>query len=221
VNDQKALTEATKFAQKLNLNVFNIFQLSQDETEHCDELIKMFSIPSGSTVLDVGSGVGFFAGRLAESDPTLQVVCLNNNSYQLSCTPGCCIRMLADMHEIPVQNKEFDVVVCSYTMGFGRIYQFLQEARRVLVDGGVMWVYDMEGSSVILRKLLQYTTLPAEDFCAIAARSGFKTDVFRPVGVNCDHFTNLLEFETAEARALINVGLRAVQPVLYKMTRKS
>ena len=219
--DEDSLTQATKMAQKMGLNVFNIFQVDPREDAHCEVLIQTLEIPSGSFVLDVGSGVGFFAKKLLDSDTTLKVACLNSNAYQLSQTPKGCDQMLADMHSIPVEEGQYDVLVCSYTIGFSDIEAFLKEAARVLKVGGVMWVYDMEGASPIVKKLLHYKTLPKEEFVDLAETAGFDVHTMRPDRVYNDSFMKLLEAEPPETRALIKIGLTSLRPVLYKLTRKT
>jgi ubiquinone/menaquinone biosynthesis C-methylase UbiE len=105
-------------------------------------------------------------------------------------------------------------------MGFADIEAFLKEAHRVLKVGGVMWVYDMEGVSPIVRKVLHYKTLPKEAFTDLAESAGFDVYTLRPDRVYKESFMKLLDAEPEESRSLIKIGLTTMRPVLYKLTRK-
>jgi ubiquinone/menaquinone biosynthesis C-methylase UbiE len=221
VIDEEALTAATKKAEEIGLKVFNIFQLSEDETDHCRILIDLMSVKGRGLALDVGSGVGHFSGLLAEAYPDLSVFALNDNAYQLSLTPERCSRILSDMHSIEVRDGSFDLVVCSYTMGFARISEFLREMRRVLADDGVFWIYDMAGRSPIMKRLLHYNVYTVGEFEVLANEAGLKVEKATLPIANTKNFSRLLLHETPEARALVNIALNQVEPVLYKLTRKS
>ena len=214
------LTAATKKAEEMGLKVFNIFQLDEDQDAHCMKLIDLMSVKGRGLALDVGSGIGHFSGLLAESYPDLSVYALNDNAYQLSQTPERCCRILSDMHSIKVRDGSFDLVVCSYTMGFARISEFLREMRRVLADDGVFWIYDMAGTSPIMKRILHYSVYTVEEFEILANEAGLRVEEASVPIANTKNFSRLLSKDPPEARALINIALTQVEPVLYKLTRK-
>lgn len=218
--DEETLTNATKKAQELGLKVFNIFQLDENEDVHCKKLIDLMALEGRGYALDVGSGIGHFSGILASVHPGLSVYALNDNAYQLSQTPATCSRIHSDMHSVEAPDRFFDIVVCSYTMGFSRMPEFLREMRRVLADDGAFWIYDMAGKSPIMKGVLHYNVYTIEEFKVLAEEAGLKLEVVMFPDTNTKGFSRLLTQEPKEARALINIALAQVDPVLYKLTRK-
>jgi SAM-dependent methyltransferase len=90
--------------------------------------------------LDVGCGDGFLTGKLLAMRPDLTVVAVDQNPYAVERARGRASQLearVADGEFLPYRAGEFDVVVCTYTLGQTiRPHVVLFEMARVLKPGG-------------------------------------------------------------------------------------
>lgn len=92
-------------------------------------------------VLDVGSGLGNLARRLAARATDGEVVGIEQSEQQLGLARGQLLANLrfeqGDAHALPFKNDSFDVVCCRYVLEHvGDPLQVLREMQRVLKSGG-------------------------------------------------------------------------------------
>jgi SAM-dependent methyltransferase len=99
-----------------------------------------------SCVLDVGSGLGNLARKLAERIPQGQVWGVERSLEQLSKAtfdlPNLHLQQ-ADAHWLPFEDARFDVVYCRYLLEHvADPVRVLQEMRRILLPGGKVFVQE-------------------------------------------------------------------------------
>jgi len=125
-SDKTLIEEATDQLLKTT-NIFQSHLLGGNEYTHCEHLRGMLSVPIGSTVLDIGSGVGGVADRMPGLDFTL----LNLSDYQLHKSNPKHGRIQADAHELPFARNSFDAALLLYVLGHCDTDVVLAEAERV------------------------------------------------------------------------------------------
>jgi SAM-dependent methyltransferase len=100
-----------------------------------------FDAPTGARVLDLGTGVGAMAAELARRFPGIDLTAVDRSEAQLSRAVALhpvARYVLADVHELPFANSQFDRVHASWLLEHvADPAVVLSEARRVLVEGGV------------------------------------------------------------------------------------
>lgn len=108
--------------------------------------------PHPRVVLDMGCGTGSFAGRLAEADPSVQVLGIDGDDAVLALARRRCARFGERVRfskglagELPIEDASVEVVVASlllHHLSPGAKLGGLGEARRVLIPAGRLVVVD-------------------------------------------------------------------------------
>lgn len=134
----------TREAVSAGHRIFQIFQRG-DESGHVRFLLERFN-PSG-VVLDIGCGIGEVARLMKAERPDLDFILLNISQSQLDMCPDY-RKICANAEDIPLPDSSVDCVMACYVMGHLNKDKALQEMRRVLKPGGVLFIADVTGGEM-------------------------------------------------------------------------
>ena len=110
------------------------------------QLLNLCPIPPSSIVIDLGCGTGFTACLLAKISPQ-RILALDLNSSSINSAQkriqkkgySDSIELIqTDIHKIPIQNHQVDVVIAESVLVFTQLNLALTEIRRVLKCEGIL-----------------------------------------------------------------------------------
>lgn len=203
-----AVGEATRQLLQKDIAVFQIHRLAKEEAAHVAMLLHYLAPPLHSKVLDMGCGVGTVARLMKQLRPDLTFVLQNISQEQLNLCPDF-KKICGDFHSTAAQNEEFDVVMFNYSIGHGDLPTLLNEAKRLLKKGGVLFIYDLCGPDL---PALEYRLHSTEELVSCAR--GFSLDfLLSPKITHAEHFIPLFG-EVEYERIFCNVT-----PILYRFLR--
>lgn len=175
-----AINERTGDLLADGVRVLNANLFAETERGHVARLLELMNPPAGACVLDAGCGVGEVARVMREIRPDLTFKLLNLSQVQLDHCPADMERICADFAAIPLADESVDVVMFNYALcQAGDWMAVLREARRVLREGGVLFLNEMSrtsGTNLLLETMLQARAYPAADVIECARIAGFRFD---------------------------------------------
>jgi len=127
--------------------VFQIFQHGTEQ-EHASYMLELMRPYQNANILDVGCGVGEVARLMQIERPDLNFTLLNPSQAQLDMCPPHFRKVKGKAESIPFPDNEFDVVMACYSLGHTELDESLPELRRVLRNGGLLFVMDMAGGAM-------------------------------------------------------------------------
>jgi SAM-dependent methyltransferase len=116
-----------------------------------EQFLGFLDLRSARLILEVGSGLGILAARVAEAAPGAIVVCLERSAEQLSRakTSSRMRSVRGDAHQLPFASESFDIAYCRYVLEHvGEPDEVLSEMRRMLRDGGRICVVENDISAM-------------------------------------------------------------------------
>jgi SAM-dependent methyltransferase len=116
-----------------------------------DQFLEFLDLRSARRILEVGSGLGILAARVAETAPDAIVVGLERSAEQLARvgTSSGLRFVRGDAHQLPFASESFDVAYCRYLLEHvSDPVAVLKETRRVLRDGGRIFVAENDISAM-------------------------------------------------------------------------
>ncbi|MEM4699492.1 MAG: class I SAM-dependent methyltransferase [Candidatus Nezhaarchaeales archaeon] len=96
-----------------------------------------------NSILDVGCGSGLLMRGLSKAFPRATIVGVDRSLYM--CRSSRAVR--GDEGALPFRGGAFDLVVFSYSLREPHLLQTLLEARRVLKEGGIIAVRDVNSEA--------------------------------------------------------------------------
>lgn len=138
------LDGATDQAILMGIKVLQGCRFAATDEGHVSELLRHMAPEHGATILDVGCGFGEVSRLMAMERPDLDFILLNQNEKQLSYAPTDSMRVLGDMHAIPLADASVDGAMLLYSLCHADFGVALKEAARVTRQGGELFVYDYE-----------------------------------------------------------------------------
>ncbi len=214
-----AVTEATANAAEAGIRVLNAFLLADDEEAHAARLLEFMDPPQGAVVLDAGCGVGELARLMTVARPDLTFRLLNTNEAQLAQCPDGMERIHASFEATGLPDESVDVVMFAFSLCHASDWwAVLREARRVLKEGGYVFLFDMEGpvDNALLWQTLRARVFPGEQVVDLARVAGLETrDVFlhQPLHARLR--------DVFGSKALYDEALAEVVPITARLYRKT
>ncbi|HLI79846.1 MAG TPA: methyltransferase domain-containing protein [Candidatus Binataceae bacterium] len=117
-----------------------------------EQFVEFLDPSSARRILEVGSGLGILAARVAQSAPDAMVVGVEQSSEQLArATASLRVRYVrGDAHRLPFVAGSFDLAYCRYVLEHVRDpAMVLREMYRVLREGA--WIVVMENDITAMR----------------------------------------------------------------------
>lgn len=140
----QAIDQSTELCIKHGVRVLNANLFGKTEAAHVDRLLELIDPPHGAVILDAGCGIGEVARLMAHARPDLEFQLLNVSAAQLAHCPDGMARILADFEATGLPDASVDVVMFNYSLCHSlNVPAALHEARRVLREGGILFVNDM------------------------------------------------------------------------------
>lgn len=171
------VNQKTHEVLELGYRVLHASLFADDEQSHVDYLLKHMDIPHGATVLDAGCGVGEVAKLIQVRRPDLKFVLLNISDVQLAECPDGMEKVLGNFNFLPLADKSVDYVMFHYSLCHSANWvTTLREARRVLRDGGHMFINDMlrtGGDNGLMSSLLGCAAHSPHEIRDWTRRAGF------------------------------------------------
>ncbi|XVJ69963.1 MAG: methyltransferase domain-containing protein [Rhizobacter sp.] len=178
--DISAVEKETQGFLDGGMRVMNAFLLADNEVEHAAALLDSMAPPVGATVLDAGCGVGAVAELMHDIRSDLQFKLLNVSRLQLDHCPSGMERIHGDYDAVPLPDASVDVVMFNFSICHANDWQVtLREARRVLREGGTLFIFDMvrrSGDNALMSKILAASAYPGWQIAEAGKRAGFRLD---------------------------------------------
>ena len=177
------IPEATDALRAQGVGIFNPYlygSSDEDEAGHVDFLLRLINPRHGAVVVDAGSGIGAVASMMSRLRPDLHFVLINTSAYQNELAEaGVNIETRTeDFHAMSMPDGGADALMFNASFGHSQDpMRALVEAARVLNDGGVLLINDMQrvsGDNGALFSALNYLAWPAEDIASMARAAGFE-----------------------------------------------
>lgn len=123
--------------------VLQAHRFAESDFDHLKFLLEWANIPINSKVIDMGSGTGAMAHMWHSLRPDIDFTLVNISQMQLDSIPKFCVQHCCDMERVPEKSGKFDVAVCCFSVGHTDIKSAVQEMKRLVKSGGLIFIYDM------------------------------------------------------------------------------
>lgn len=146
--DIENVNKATALCVERGMRVLNAFLFDETEQGHVSVLLDLMQASHGAVVLDAGCGLGEVALLMRDLRPDLTFKLLNIIPEQLEQCPEDMEQILADFSSMPLSDASVDIVMFNFALCHAHdVGAVLQEARRVVKEGGVVFINDMSRES--------------------------------------------------------------------------
>lgn len=178
--DPIAANLASDRAAAAGIHVLNAFLLAQTEQGHAQRLLELMDPQQGAVVLDAGCGTGALAALMHAQRPDLTFKLLNLSAHQLEQCPQGMERIEADYTATGLPDQSVDVVLFAFSLCHAADWwPVLREARRVLREGGKLFVFDMVGQDVdntLMWHLVKACAFPPRNIADLARAAGLELE---------------------------------------------
>ena len=216
--DLGAVEAATSKILSDGISVMNAFLLEDSERGHVDKLLALMAPPQGACVLDAGCGIGAVAKLMQEARPDLEFKLLNMSTAQLDLCPAGMERIHANYDSMPIADQSVDVVMFNFSICHSEDWlTTLREARRVLREGGALFLFDMarvSGDNALLSHALRASAYPVEQVCEVARQAGFVLDCVQEHAPVVNRLRDMMP-------GTFDVVVGEVVPTTWRFTRKT
>lgn len=168
-----------------------------DDDEHVRILAERARLQDGQRILDCGCGVGGVMARLGRLFPNAHIEGITLSPTQVKAAqerfedlPNCTVH-LGNFEQLPYEDSTFDVLIYCEALSYANVALALQEARRVLVPGGLAYIKEIMQQERSLNseekeelehfhRSWRYRTATPAETRARAERHGFEVDWLDP-----------------------------------------
>ena len=157
------------------LKLFLCARLGETEKEHSEKYHQFIGFKKSSTVVDMGCGIGEMGRLLHKCDETLNIFNVTNSPRQCEIAKQLgshCV--LADFHATGLPSGIAQYVMFNESFGYGDPKQLLQEAARLLSDGGWVVLRDFSPNTPLEQvhaSSWDYKCYPMHEVIAAAAQA--------------------------------------------------
>lgn len=123
--------------------VFQVHRFARGEYSHVARLERWAEFPTNAKIIDMGSGTGEVARIMADIRKDLSFCLVNISQVQLDYSPQSMRQHCGDFCNVPESDASFDAAMYCFSIGHEDVDNALHEAVRLLVSGGVLFIYDM------------------------------------------------------------------------------
>jgi ubiquinone/menaquinone biosynthesis C-methylase UbiE len=141
--DLQKIEQATIASVASGHLVLQAHRFADNDFAHVRRLVQWSEIPDGSSVIDMGSGVGEVARIWSMIHPTTRFRLVNISPLQLSLSPPDIPSHCCDMTSVPEPDCAFDAAICCFAIGHVDHADAFREMFRLVRPGGTVFVYDM------------------------------------------------------------------------------
>lgn len=213
----EAIAKHTQAIQATGRTVLQLFQVGDDEREHCEHLLELMQPPTGAVILDVGCGVGGVARYMKAVRPDLNFILLNDNEYQLTqCMDFPSI--LCDMHRTRLPSNMFEVVMVCHTLGYADLDRAFDEWARILKPDGQLFIVDMTGDNPMLAQTLGYKTYTSLQISRAAEEHGMALMGFAHLDADLERFQEVIDMDPGSAD-LVRESVKGMTPIVWKIRK--
>lgn len=134
--------------------MFIAMRLAPSEEEHTASYYKFMAPRSGSTIVDLGCGIGGLGHYMTMIDPSLKFLNVVNDGAlieEMKRRGRDCIH--ASFEKTGIESGIADNVMFNESIGHGELSSTLKEAARLLKDYGVMTIKDFAPASIDMETL--------------------------------------------------------------------
>ena len=204
VKSTHAIDAATPDALNAGVRMFQAFLLHEDEAEHAGRLLALMQPKLGAVVVDAGCGVGELALQMNRHRTDLKFILINLSAAQLLHCPATMEQHCADFTAMPLADNSVDVVLYSYAaVQCDDLDRVLREARRVLRDDGVVFIYDVVNTgqcNTEAWRAIGGHIRSAPDYAQSATHAGFALDAGHFLTPAVDQLRMLVSDDAAYAK---------------------
>lgn len=202
----EAINRATDLSLAQGLRVMQTALIGESQAAHVAYLLKLINPAPGAHIVDAGCGIGEVARLMHAERPDLTFDLVNTSEYQLKHAPdGEAFAIhCADFTRSGLPDASADVVMFNSALCQMPINQALSEARRVLKDGGQLFICDLAITEYRELPELYATFMPADTWGEVIERHGFAPTKTILTHGDMSHFAGeFADFEQALPGAMV------------------
>ena len=155
---------ATDALMAAGQTVFQVFQMADNEPEHCQWLLQCADRDRTiQRVLSLGCGVGGMEAHWHLLRPELEFELVNISQAQLDRCLCKGEKVKANAEDYHSKREPFDMVVIAYLLGHVDVHKTLASALANLAPWGTMLIYDVFEGTSSFRETLLYDTPQLRD----------------------------------------------------------
>jgi len=182
-------------------NMFIATRLAPTEEEHCFVYYNFMRPAVGSTIVDMGSGIGECGAIMQQIDPSLKVINVVNDPHlinKMEALGRFCINESFEHTMLP--NNVADVVMFNESIGYSSLGSAFKEASRIIKDDGVMVIKDFtvtepSNHSIYLENW-DYAIRRPNEFIREAANYGFSLNMLVHPPIYIKHWYDIMQNDT-------------------------
>ena len=160
--------------------VFQIHRFAESDRAHVLRLAQWADFKQSSKIIDLGCGVGEVSKIMKEVRSDLNFTLVNISSVQLGYADEGFVKHCCNFCKVPEKDESFDGAMFLFSIGHSDIARALQEAYRILKEGGILFIYDMARTHGDNKNMesVSYQVNSKENMINAAEACGFKLDFY-------------------------------------------
>lgn len=176
---------ATRLLVENGERLLHLHRFASTEAAHLARLLQWADLPPKARVVDLGCGTGEMARQWSRLRPDLDWTLVNLSPVQLAYVPETMRQYCCDMRQVPEWDESYDAALCCFAIGHEEAREVYSEMARLLVPGGVAFVYDMICATGVHQgvRQLDYTVNTRDAMEAAGREAGLRLDLYlEPTG---------------------------------------